>query len=358
MGYNGSGTFELTDGVRTQPGVCVAQQSASTGIDPSLLDYMLEDVTSGLSSCITKDGQTTITANIPFNNKLITGLGDAVNLSDAANAQFVQDGSSTWLGSTSGSASTYTATASPTISGYVTGQKFLFHANHSNTGAATLNIDGKGAKDINKGDGTEALIAADIVWGVVYEVCYDGTRFVILGGSADIVGTANEIEVTKTGTGIALGLTDDVTIPNDLTVTNDLTVSNDFELTGNIISDLLRSGAAFNFGTESNHKIYAKVNDTATWEWDTDGSYHPTGANRKLGANASNEAIDQIVFDSDSSAILCRSYTNTWYWRTGYTELRYIDPSAATALDCANMLNTLIEEMGTFGNISASGFTP
>ena len=46
-----------------------------------------------------------------------------------------------------------------------------------------------------------------------------------LGGSMTIQGTANEVEVSNTGTTITVGLPNDVTIGNDLVVTGDLTVN-------------------------------------------------------------------------------------------------------------------------------------
>tara|TARA_X000000950_G_scaffold125246_1_gene156702 strand:+ start:3587 stop:4504 length:918 start_codon:yes stop_codon:yes gene_type:complete len=46
-----------------------------------------------------------------------------------------------------------------------------------------------------------------------------------LGGSMTVQGTANEVEVSNTGTTITVGLPNDVTIGNDLVVTGDLTVN-------------------------------------------------------------------------------------------------------------------------------------
>jgi len=58
------------------------------------------------------------------------------------------------------------------------------------------------------------------------------------GGGTDVVnmnGTANEVEVTGSGTNtITFGLPDDVTIGNDLTVTNDGLISGNLVITGNL----------------------------------------------------------------------------------------------------------------------------
>ncbi len=68
---------------------------------------------------------------------------------------------------------------------------------------------------------------------------------IILTGSdtstdaVNIVGTANEIEITQTATAnkLQIGLPDDVTIGNDLTVTNNLSVTVDATITGNVQVD-------------------------------------------------------------------------------------------------------------------------
>lgn len=75
MPFNGSGTFTLTYTWATEAG--------SPPIAISKLDTQEVDIASGLSNCITKDGQTTITANIPFNDKKITGLGAPTTTGDA-----------------------------------------------------------------------------------------------------------------------------------------------------------------------------------------------------------------------------------------------------------------------------------
>ena len=59
MPFNGSGTFSLT--------YTWATEAASPPIAISKLDTQEQDIAAGLSNCITRDGQTTITANIPFN---------------------------------------------------------------------------------------------------------------------------------------------------------------------------------------------------------------------------------------------------------------------------------------------------
>ena len=77
MPFNGSGVFQR---VRNW----VADAAAGTKIRADYHDNEDDGFAQGLTNCITKDGQTIVTQNIPFNSKRITGLADPVNPQDAA----------------------------------------------------------------------------------------------------------------------------------------------------------------------------------------------------------------------------------------------------------------------------------
>lgn len=79
---------------------------------------------------------------------------------------------------TTGSSNTYALAANGTYSAYTRGDTFTFEANHTNTGAATLNVSSLGAKAIKHVSGA-ALIANQIQSGGVYRVVYDGTNFLL-----------------------------------------------------------------------------------------------------------------------------------------------------------------------------------
>lgn len=87
-----------------------------------------------------------------------------------------------------GSSNAYTAT-SPSghaVTSYATGVLYMLAANHTNSGAASLNVDGLGAKSIKTADGGDVL-SGDIVSGGRYLLVYDGTNFQIvntIGGGA------------------------------------------------------------------------------------------------------------------------------------------------------------------------------
>ena len=87
-----------------------------------------------------------------------------------------------------GSGNAYTATnnAVGAWSAYTSGQVIALKANHTNSGAATLNVDGLGTRSIVTADGG-ALASGDLVSGGIYLLAYDGTNFQVLntiaGGS-------------------------------------------------------------------------------------------------------------------------------------------------------------------------------
>lgn len=70
---------------------------------------------------------------------------------------------------------TYTVTTVPATLAYQTGRPFFAKYANTNTGAATLNVNGLGAKDLKKSAST-ALAASDIVVGRIYRHVYDGTN--------------------------------------------------------------------------------------------------------------------------------------------------------------------------------------
>ena len=82
-------------------------------------------------------------------------------------------------GTDGGSADVYTLTPTTTLTAYSTKMIVEFTPNATNTGAATLNISGLGAKNIYSVAGA-ALSAGELVSGRYYLAAYDGTQFRLL----------------------------------------------------------------------------------------------------------------------------------------------------------------------------------
>jgi len=170
MAFDGSGVFNRIHS-------WAADAAAAVNITASRMDTEDDGFATGLSNCVTKDGQTTITANLPMATFLHTGVGVATARTHYARASQVQDGTLVYLTSVSGT-DTITASATFSPSAYAAGQVFRFIAAGANAGAVTLNINSLGAKAVTK-NGTVALTATDIISGAVVVVVYDGTRFQI-----------------------------------------------------------------------------------------------------------------------------------------------------------------------------------
>lgn len=82
------------------------------------------------------------------------------------------NGGATYIGSTTGSSNAYVATLSPALLALADGAEITFKANHTNTGAATLNVNSLGAVSLVNPEGS-ALIANDILSSGTYTAKYD-----------------------------------------------------------------------------------------------------------------------------------------------------------------------------------------
>jgi len=106
-----------------------------------------------------------------------SGVNDSAREVMAAVAKYRAD--TDGVNTSTGSANAYVLAASRTMTAYAQGDRFCFKANFANTGAATLNVDSLGAKDIKRLDGS-ALVAGDIAADAIVDVVYDGTNFQLL----------------------------------------------------------------------------------------------------------------------------------------------------------------------------------
>jgi hypothetical protein len=105
----------------------------------------------------------------------------------------------------SGSANAYLVTLAPVPTAYAVGMQFDFIVSFANTGAATINVNSLGAKNIFKQgpSGPTALTGSELQIGQAVTLVYDGTQFqiisdlgatsigwVVAGGTADTLTAA------------------------------------------------------------------------------------------------------------------------------------------------------------------------
>ena len=152
-------------------------------ISAAKFDTQWADAKAAIEATLNRDGENSAAANISWGGFLINNLGAALAGTDAIRARQVAENAVQYGGTTAGSSNTYTLTQS-FVSTVGTGTRLLCLANHTNTGAATLNVNGAGAVAIVRSDGATALAAGDIVSGDFFEVAYDGTSFCLISTSS------------------------------------------------------------------------------------------------------------------------------------------------------------------------------
>lgn len=131
-----------------------------------------------------------------------------------------------WAGTSGGSANVQTLTPTPAISSYTTGLRISFQAGFTNTASLTINVSGKGAKNVYKDGpaGPTALAGGEIVANEIYTITYDGTQFQLTAtemGTSSLKNTGvtvvdpgtgaleiSEPASTQTGTGYTFTTTD------------------------------------------------------------------------------------------------------------------------------------------------------
>ena len=153
MARNGSGVYA--------PPAADYPAVASTLIESTKFNNVIDDISTAMSGSIAADGQTTITANLPMNSKKFTGLANGSARTDSATLGQVQDGTANWVDG-GGTADAITATYSPVITTLVDGQICCVRATAANaTTTPTFSPNGLTARTIVKNGGT-ALVAGDI----------------------------------------------------------------------------------------------------------------------------------------------------------------------------------------------------
>lgn len=359
MAFNGSGLFVIDSS--GQPVV------DATTIDATVHNALTADLATGLSTAICKDGQTTVTANIPMSTYKITGLGAATARTDAASLANIQDGTGVYVATVGGTADVITLTPSPAITAYAAGQTFRFIASGANTTNVTVNISSLGAKAITK-NGATALAADDITASSIVEITYDGTEFVLLSVTRQFLPISGG---TLTGNLLFTDATYDVgasgaTRPRDLFLSRNATVGGTLTVTGGQISFPATQSASADANTLDDYEEGTwtpTVGGTATYTTQT-GTYTKIGrlvtANCLLTINVigtgSTSVISGLPFTSASTSIGAAN------WSFGATSVvnmsaRVASGAAVVALYSATAATAAPTTNPVMGNSTTIEFT-
>jgi hypothetical protein len=159
MPYDGAGNF-------TRVHDWTQDRTNGIAVNADRMDAEMDGMATGLSTALTKNGQTVVTANIPMATFKFTGLGAGTADNDSVRLKQVTDrfkdigGALTLAGGTTA----YTVTTNQTLS-LADGATFTAVVNATSTGAATLNVDALGVKSVMKitAAGEVATVAGDLI---------------------------------------------------------------------------------------------------------------------------------------------------------------------------------------------------
>jgi hypothetical protein len=189
-GWNGSGVFSRTYN-------WVQDQLNGILIRADRHDANDTDFVNGINNCLTKDGQNAPTANLPMGTFKHLNVGKAALYNQYVTAEQLLENELTYY-TTSGT-DTYTITPSPSVTAYTAGLGLKIKIGTTNTGAATLNVNGLGAKTIKTSAGA-AVTAGTLLAGSIVDMTYDGTDFIIGGAINKIAAfTSGTIDNTTIG---------------------------------------------------------------------------------------------------------------------------------------------------------------
>jgi len=216
MAYNGSGVFQRIYS-------WVNDAAANIKIRADRMDAEMNGFATGLSTCITKDGQTTITANLPLSGYKFTGGGVATASTEYAT--YGQIMTSKTLPTVGGTADAITISHSIPYTALYSGMEVSWLSGGVNTTAVTLAVDGQSAKAVNRSGGT-ALAAGDIPNAEQITVRYDGTQFELISvaGKTPFLHTTNTFAKATTFSA-ATTFSSSATIGTTLSVTGAITGS-------------------------------------------------------------------------------------------------------------------------------------
>lgn len=182
MARDGSGTYSLPEAAFVYGDV----------IDESAVNNNFSDIATALSQSMSKDGQTTPTANQDLDSYKHTSVGNASARDQYAAAGQVQDSSFTWCGTAGGTGNAITLTPTPAITAYATGQSFRFVASADSTSTVTVAISGLATKAVQI-NGAALSSTVTIENGKLYQIDYDGTQFQATRLSATVINKLSDI---------------------------------------------------------------------------------------------------------------------------------------------------------------------
>lgn len=139
MPFNGSGTFTRVAGNPVVTGTVISSTTQNN---------TTADFAAGLTLCVTRNGQSPATADLPMGGFKHTGVADATQADQYATLGQIQGNLQNDWGTTAGSSTVYTAGVSPALTAYEDAQFFHGLIDEANGANPTINFDSVGARKV------------------------------------------------------------------------------------------------------------------------------------------------------------------------------------------------------------------
>lgn len=229
-------------------------------------EHVRAGVVTPLSYDSTTDRYTTLinTNRLAGRTTASSGVIEEIEIGAGIRMSNLKIESNTPYASTSGT-DTYTATISPAITSYTTGDQFNINFVNANTGASTLNLNSLGAKSILNSDGS--AVTANTLSNVV-PLVYNGTAFQIIGGSAP--SQLESFNISFDGQGGVITINANAIIP----ATSDAGQITGFyilsDVSGSIEIDMKKNGTSMIGAGTKLDLVSASSNNSTISGWTTD----------------------------------------------------------------------------------------
>lgn len=168
MSFNGAGVY-------TPPGASFPAVTATT-ISSTKYNAVIEDIATALTNCVTRDGQSPATADIPMGGFKHTNVADAAASTDGANIRSALY--KTEMPTSTGSANAQLVAYTYLPSALTNGAAFKFIAGYTNTNdagsgiPATFKVGSFAAKSLYEGNLADFLASGSLIAGYPYVATY------------------------------------------------------------------------------------------------------------------------------------------------------------------------------------------
>lgn len=304
MSYNGSGVF-----VRLYN--WVNDKANGIKIRADRMDAEMNGFATGLSTCITKDGQTTPTQNLPMGGKRHTGCGDAVASSDYATLGQVTTAIATTQSSVAITGGTITGITDLAIADGGTGASTAENA-RTNLGLGTMATQSAGSVNITGGtvgglsslNTSGSVIIGDSASSMGGEGTNAAYKQTIIGSSAPLC--AERLAASSTGVMIEAKLKRGATAPAESDDSGWQISSSWNDSTG-----VLREGAKIRHAVSGTPGSGFVPTRTDVYNTDASGNFHINTRFEKDGT------VQHCYKGSTTRSEV--SYTRAWCALTGST---------------------------------------